>query len=74
MCEVALVRANRMKELREDSDRTQSEVASFLCVAQNTYCNYENGRREIPIDQLIRLADYYKVSLDYLTGRTDKPA
>lgn len=60
-----------MKELREDSDRTQAEVASFLCVAQNTYCNYENGRREIPIDLLIQLAGYYGLNLEYLLGLTD---
>lgn len=72
MYEVALVQANRMRELREDSDRTQAEVASFLCVAQNTYCNYENGRREIPIQLLVRLAGYYRVNIEYLLGLTDE--
>ena len=62
---------NRIRELREDHDLTQSYLASYLCVAQNTYSNYENGHREIPIAQLIKLAEYYHVNLDYLLGRTD---
>ncbi len=62
---------NRIRELREDHDRTQQEVARFLCVAQNTYSNYENGNREIPVYQLMRLADYYNVNMDFLLGRTD---
>lgn len=73
MYEVFLVQVNRIKELREDSDRTQKEVASFLCVAQNTYCNYENGKREIPIPLLVKLAEYYEVNLEYLLGLTDVP-
>ena len=71
MCEVGLVQANRIKELREDSDRTQAEVAAFLSVAQNTYCNYENGKRDIPIALLVRLAGYYGVNLEYILGLTD---
>ena len=62
---------NRIRELREDRDLTQRYIASYLSVAQNTYSNYENGNREIPIAQLIRLADYYQVNMDYLIGRTD---
>ena len=73
MYEVFLVPANRIKELREDRDKTQQEVAAFLCVAQNTYCNYENGKREIPIALLIRLSQYYGVNLEYLLGLTDLP-
>lgn len=73
MYEVFLVQANRIKELREDRDRTQKEVAFFLCVAQNTYCNYENGKREIPIALLVKLAEYYDVNLEYLLGLTDVP-
>ena len=71
MYEVFLVQANRIKELREDRDKTQKEIASFLCVAQNTYCNYENGKREIPIELLVKLAEYYDVNLEYLLGLTD---
>lgn len=70
---VFLVRINRIKELREDNDKTQLAIASYLCVAQNTYCNYENGKREIPIDLLIKLAAYYHVNLEYLLGLTDTP-
>lgn len=73
MYEVFLVQANRIKELREDRDKTQCEIASILCVAQNTYCNYENGKRDIPIEVLIKLADYYDVNLEYLLGLTDVP-
>lgn len=68
---VTSVLQNRIRELREDSDLTQKFIASYLSVAQNTYSNYENGNREIPIAQLIRLAEYYNVNLDYLLGRTD---
>ena len=64
---------NRIRELREDRDKTQQMVASYLCVAQNTYCNYENGKREIPIALLIKLTEYYDVNLEYLLGLTDIP-
>ena len=70
---VFLVQANRIKELREDNDRTQKEIASFLCVAQNTYCNYENGKREIPVEMLVKLTEFYDVNLEYLLGLTDEP-
>lgn len=62
---------DRIKELREDRDKTQREVASYLGVAQNTYSNYENGVREIPLALLMKLAEYYDVNMDYLLGRTD---
>lgn len=68
---VKAVQGNRIKDLREDCDRTQQEVAKYLCVAQNTYCNYENGKHQIPIALLIKLAEYYNVNMDYLLGRTD---
>ena len=71
MYEVFPVHINRIKELREDNDKTQQTIASYLCVAQNTYSNYENGKREMPIDLLIRLACYYSVNLEYLLGLTD---
>lgn len=64
---------NRIKELREDQDITQRDLAHYLKVAQNTYCNYENGIREIPIQILIQLAQYYQVNLEYLLGLTDIP-
>ena len=57
--------------MREDMDLTQSELASFLHIKQNTYSQYENGQRQIPLEQLIALAKYYKTSTDYLLGLTD---
>lgn len=59
----------RLKDLREDNDITQNQIASILNVKQNTYSQYENGKREVPIDVLWKLADYYNVSIDYLVGR-----
>ena len=64
----------RLRDLREDRDLTQAEVASYLCVKQNTYSQYETGTRQLPIDLLIRLAQYYGVSTDYILELTDKPA
>ena len=63
----------RLRELREDRDYTQKEIADFLHVKQNTYSQYENSIREIPIDLIIKLADYYNVSIDYLLSQTDNP-
>lgn len=62
---------SRIKELREDRDFTQREIAQLLQVAQNTYCNYENGNREIPLPLLVTLSRFYEVNLDYLLGLTD---
>ena len=64
----------RLRDLREDRDLTQAEVASYLCVTQNTYSQYETGARQLPIDLLIRLAQYYGVSTDYILELTDNPA
>lgn len=60
----------RLRDLREDRDRKQKEVAAILGIDQRVYSNYETGKREIPLRHLMVLADYYQVSLDYLTGRT----
>lgn len=62
----------RIKDLREDSDITQKEIADFLHIKQNTYSQYENGHRQLPIDFLIALAKYYKTSTDYILGLTDE--
>lgn len=59
----------RLRDLREDADKTQSQIAGMLGIDQRTYSNYETGKREIPVHLLIVLADYYQVSLDYLVGR-----
>ena len=63
----------RIRDLREDSDKTQTQVASFLGMKQPQYYRYETGLRDIPSDILIKLADYYGVSTDYILGRTDNP-
>lgn len=63
----------RIQELREDHDKTQRDLAKLLDMPQSQYWRYERGYRDIPTDILIRLADYYKVSVDYLLGRTNNP-
>lgn len=62
----------RIKDLREDHDLTQQQVAAYLHIAQNTYSQYETGRRQMPIGALIALATLYKTSTDYLLGLTNK--
>lgn len=63
----------RLKDLREDFDVTQSDIAQYLHIKQNTYSQYENGKRQLPIDILIKLAKYYNVSTDYILELTDYP-
>ena len=60
----------RIRNLREDRDIKQEELAAFLNCTQACYSNYENGKREIPLPVLEKLADFYGVSVDYLLGRT----
>ena len=62
----------RIKALREDNDITQNIMANHLNIAQNTYSQYENGKREIPINILVQICKYFKVSSDYILGLTDK--
>lgn len=62
----------RLRELREDRDLTQKEIAAILHVSQRTYSGYETGSRTIPYHLLAVLADYYHTSVDYLIGRVDK--
>ncbi|MBO4938547.1 MAG: helix-turn-helix transcriptional regulator [Oscillospiraceae bacterium] len=62
----------RIKDLREDNDFTQQQVAEYLHIRQNTYSQYENEHRQLPIDVLIALAYLYKTSTDYLLGITDQ--
>ena len=61
---------NRLRDLREDSDKSQSSIAEYLQVHQTTYSDYELGKLNIPVSALHKLADYYHVSIDYLLGRT----
>ncbi len=63
----------RLKELREDNDMKQQTLANYLHIKQNTYSQYENGQRQVPIDVLTSLADYYGVSVDYILERTEDP-
>lgn len=59
----------RIRELRQDNNLTQSKMAEYLHIKQGTYSDYERGIINVPIDMLIKIADYYHVSLDYLVGR-----
>lgn len=61
----------RLRDLREDADLTQKELADYLHIKQNTYSQYENGQRQIPIEHLISLARYYHTSTDYILRLTD---
>ena len=61
----------RIKDLREDKDLTQQEIADILYMQREVYRRYETGQREIPLEITIKLADYYKVSIDYIAGRTN---
>ena len=63
----------RLKELREDRDIRQKELAEYLHIRQNTYSQYETEQRQLPIDVLIALAKFYQTSTDYLLGLTDHP-
>lgn len=62
----------RIRDLREDRDLKQREVAQFLNCSQQVYSNYELGQRDIPTETLIRLSQLYKVSVDYILGLTDE--
>ena len=62
----------RLREMREDRDLTQKTVAAYLHICQNTYSQYENGQRQLPVDILIQLAQFYETSTDYLLGVTDE--
>ncbi len=61
----------RLKELREDLDLKQKDIAGYLNIKQNTYSQYENGQRQLPVEVLVKLSRYYNVSADYILGLTD---
>ena len=61
----------RLRDLREDSDKTQQDIADYLNMHRSVYRRYESGEREIPVWALDKLADYYHTSTDYILGRTD---
>ena len=62
----------RLRELREDSDQSQKKIAELLFVQRTVYRRYESGEREIPVWALIKLADFYNTSTDYILGRTNR--
>ena len=63
---------HRIRDLREDKDLNQGQLATILSVNQATYSRYESGKLEIPIQSLIKLADFYSTSVDYLLNLTDQ--
>jgi len=70
---VDILKFERIRNLRIDKDLTQKQVADELNIASNTLSQYETGARNIPNDILIKIADYYNTSIDYLLERTDNP-
>lgn len=62
----------RIRDLREDSDKTQEDIAQYLIMKRGVYQRYESGEREIPVWALLKLADLYHTSTDYILGRTDR--
>ena len=63
----------RIRDLRDDADLTQTQMAEILKISQATDSRYENGTLDLPTATLIALADFHNVSVDYLLGRTDEP-
>lgn len=66
------IKYQRIKDLREDHDLTQAAISKKLNISQRAYSHFETGTRGIPTEILIKLADIYEVSIDYLVGRSDK--
>ena len=63
----------RLRDLREDADKSQEDIARIIGTSQSYYAQYENGKRAIPIERMVILAKYYNVSLDYIAGFIDTP-
>ena len=63
----------RLRDLREDADKSQEQIAKIIGTSQSYYAQYENGKRAIPFERMIALARYYNISLDYLAGLIDTP-
>lgn len=64
----------RLRDLREDADMNQTEIAKLLFTSQTVYSRYERGFQTIPVEHLLILADFYNVSTDYILGRTNVKA
>ena len=69
---LGILKYGRIRDLRQDRGLTQKAVADLLNVKQNTYCQYETGTLHYPVDAVVRLAEFYAVSTDYLLGLTDE--
>ena len=69
---ISMTYTERIRALREDTDKTQAQIAALLQVGQRTYCDYEKGKTRIPVDSLILLAKLYNVSMDYICGISDE--
>ncbi len=67
-----MLKFDNIRNLREDIDQTQTQLAEYLNVKQTTYSKYELGKINIPVEVLIKLADYYDVTIDYIVGRSKK--
>ena len=63
----------KLKNIREDADKSQEEIAKIIGTSQSYYAQYENGKRSIPFERMVVLAKYYNVSLDYFAGLIDTP-
>ena len=68
-----MIMYKRIRELREDNDYKQTDLANYLNCTQVSYSRYENGQREVPIETLIKLSDFYNVSIDYILEKSDNP-
>lgn len=64
----------RLRDLREDKDLSQTELVKILGMHKTTYTNYEQGKREIPFELVIKLAKFYNVSIDYIAELVDSPS
>ena len=71
--EVIIMQFKNLRSIREDKDIKQKDIAAYLNVSQNTYSQYETGVISLTAEVLIKLSDYYKVSVDYLLDRTNNP-
>ena len=67
------IKYQRIRDLREDADLKQKQLAELLHCSQQTYSDYECGKLDIPTDVLIKLADFYDTTTDYILGRSDRP-
>lgn len=68
-----ILKYGRIRDIRNDRGLTQEQIAKVLHVSQNTYSQYEIGTTRFPLDVVVKLAEYYNVSMDYLVGLTDEP-